>query len=112
MRPLILQPHAVPECCVVEMATKDRLVNSLTLLPAHTAGLVHRGLKPADIFAARTGRRGDIDKLLDFRLVKHLDRRAAGSAVQDMEAGEDSGRDSFRTHVDEIRGTPQYRAPE
>ncbi len=40
------------------------------LAEAHAAGLVHRDIKPGNIFAARRGGIYDVAKLLDFGLVK------------------------------------------
>ena len=44
---------------------------------AHAAGLIHRDIKPGNIFAAHRGGVYDVAKLLDFGLVKPLGRRAA-----------------------------------
>lgn len=66
------------------------------LMEAHAAGLVHRDLTPANIFAARRGLRYDFVKVLDFGLVK---------AVTEWH-GADPGRGEAGL------GTPQYMAPE
>ena len=42
------------------------------LAEAHDAGLVHRDIKPGNIFAAKRGGVYDVAKLLDFGLVKPL----------------------------------------
>jgi len=77
------------------------------LAEAHSAGMVHRDVKPANVFAAFRGGRHDVVKLLDFGLVMaspRLDPRPespppgpAGVALSD--AGT-------------VRGTPLYMAPE
>ena len=64
------------------------------LAEAHAAGLVHRDLTPANIFAARRGQRYDFVKVLDFGLVQ--------AAAAGHEAGPSRGG----------AGTPQYMAPE
>jgi serine/threonine-protein kinase len=66
------------------------------LAEAHAAGLVHRDLTPANIFATRRGRRYDFVKVLDFGLV-------AAVAPWD-EVGSSRGAAG--------PGTPQYMAPE
>ena len=66
------------------------------LAEAHAAGLVHRDLTPANIFAARRGRRYDFVKVLDFGLVDAVAAR--------HEAGPSRGGPG--------PGTPQYMAPE
>ncbi|QEH34245.1 Serine/threonine-protein kinase PknB [Aquisphaera giovannonii] len=63
---------------------------------AHRAGLVHRDLKPPNIFAAYRGARYDVTKLLDFGLVKPI-----------------KGGDSpLITKEGMVTGSPLYMAPE
>lgn len=66
------------------------------LAEAHEAGLVHRDIKPANIMFARQGGELDVTKVLDFGLVK------------DIERGDQVG----LTQADSVTGTPQYMAPE
>jgi serine/threonine-protein kinase len=68
------------------------------LAEAHGAGLVHRDLTPANIFAARRGRRYDFVKVLDFGLVAAMAR--------ENEFGPAHGGGGAGV------GTPQYMAPE
>lgn len=71
----------------------------LSLAEAHESGLVHRDVKPANIFLCRQGRELDVVKVLDFGLVT---RRSAGS---------DGGSASV-TKGEDLLGTPAFMAPE
>jgi serine/threonine-protein kinase len=69
------------------------------LAEAHAEGLVHRDVKPGNIFASRRGGRCDVAKLLDFGLVKGPALGIGGEPSDVSRAGM-------------IRGTPLYMAPE
>ena len=69
-----------------------------SLSEAESCGLVHRDVKPANIFLCRYGEDYDFVKVLDFGLVKGLD-----DAV-DMETA--------LTRANTIHGTPAFMAPE
>ncbi len=66
------------------------------LAEAHAAGMIHRDVKPANIFATRRGGRHDFVKLLDFGLVQEV----TGPAT--------AGQGPKRAVV----GTPAFMAPE
>jgi eukaryotic-like serine/threonine-protein kinase len=68
-----------------------------SLAEAHTRGLIHRDVKPANIYLCRMGLEFDYVKVLDFGLVK-LER--PGEAVTMM------------TAAPAAMGTPAYMAPE
>ena len=66
------------------------------LREAHAAGLIHRDVKPSNIFAARRGGMDDVAKLLDFGLV----RPPARLSPADL-SGEG-----------QVLGTPLFMSPE
>jgi serine/threonine protein kinase/ligand-binding sensor domain-containing protein len=67
------------------------------LAAAHAAGLVHRDIKPDNVFLSRTAE-GEVVKLLDFGIAKLLDA--------------DARDDSAQTASTAFVGTPRYMAPE
>src|SRR5262249_43725546 len=64
-----------------------------SLAEAHTRGIIHCDLKPANIFITRVGEDFDFAKVLDFGLARLLVA-------------------SDHTTVDSIRGTPAFMPPE
>jgi len=74
----------------------DQICHSLA--EAHAIGLIHRDVKPANIFACRYGREVDWIKVLDFGMVKHR--------------GETGDADPKLTADNVVGGTPAYMAPE
>jgi serine/threonine-protein kinase len=65
---------------------------------AHEHGLVHRDVKPANVYVCRYGRRVDHVKVLDFGLVKAEDRK--------------DDHDLALTADGRVSGTPAFMAPE
>jgi serine/threonine-protein kinase len=68
-----------------------------SLAEAHAAGLIHRDVKPANMFACHWGLKWDFLKVLDFGLVK---------AVWSM------GEEDHLTRDGMVTGTPAFMAPE
>ncbi len=66
------------------------------LREAHQAGLIHRDLKPPNVFSAYRGARHDVAKLLDFGLVK---------AIKEDDS-------PVLTREGTVTGSPLYMAPE
>ncbi len=66
------------------------------LREAHDANLLHRDIKPGNIFAAHRGGLYDVAKLLDFGLVKTIARDQVDELTQDGS----------------ISGSPHYMSPE
>ena len=71
-----------------------------SLAEAHARGLVHRDVKPSNIFACRLGLQVDYAKVLDFGLVK---------VARDAEAGTGT---VLMTNPDVTTGTPAFMSPE
>jgi hypothetical protein len=68
-----------------------------SLAEAHQGGLIHRDVKPANIYVCRYGLEWDFVKLLDFGLVKNTSTAANERQL---------------TNAGVIAGTPGYMAPE
>jgi hypothetical protein len=71
-----------------------------SLAEAHARGLVHRDVKPANIFLCRAGLDADVVKVLDFGLV----HAATGDPGRDLTLSADG--------VAGLVGTPAFMAPE
>ena len=68
-----------------------------SLSEAHSRGLVHRDMKPANVFVCRYGEELDFVKVLDFGIVKELQGESGDAGL---------------TNADAIQGTPAFLAPE
>ncbi|MCB9592508.1 MAG: protein kinase [Sandaracinaceae bacterium] len=69
------------------------------LSAAHEAGVVHRDLKPDNIFIAKDALGRTVPKVLDFGIAKVMPREGANGGT-------------FATHVGAVMGTPSYMSPE
>ena len=70
-----------------------------SLAEAHARGIIHRDIKPDNIYLCRRALQHDVVKVLDFGLVKHLTPETAAA-------------DARLTQPDSIAGTPAYLPPE
>ena len=68
---------------------------------AHEAGLIHRDVKPANVYVCRYGREVDFIKVLDFGLVKHERPDTAEDGAENLSAAHTSP-----------GGTPAFMSPE
>ena len=89
---LIKRHGALPESRVIHLL--KQIAGSLA--EAHQLGVVHRDVKPANIFLTHRGGVYDFIKLLDFGLVKAVDGREQASL----------------TSTNSMAGTPMYLSPE
>lgn len=80
-----------------------------SLSEAHEAGLVHRDVKPANIMICERSGAFDVVKVLDFGLVKEMDRNETGSHARRSLVHD---ADLLKTEANVVMGTPLYLAPE
>ncbi|WP_339727185.1 serine/threonine protein kinase [uncultured Gimesia sp.] len=89
---LVKQFGPLPESRVIHLL--KQIAGSLS--EAHQLGVIHRDVKPANIFLTHRGGVYDFIKLLDFGLVKAVDGREQASL----------------TSTNSMAGTPMYLSPE
>ena len=101
---MVVQHGPLPEARVVHFL----LQVCESLAEAHASGLVHRDLKPQNIFACRQGRHHDVIKVLDFGLAKQSRPQQLGEALPAVTRPPDSN----LTGIGQVAGTPGFMAPE
>jgi eukaryotic-like serine/threonine-protein kinase len=82
----------LPEARAVHILTQI----SLALAEAHELGLLHRDIKPQNVIVCRRGGVNDVAKVVDFGLIKELQRAS----------------DLSTSAINTIVGTPLYMSPE
>jgi len=91
-----------------------RVINLLqqacaSLAESHEAGLLHRDIKPPNLFACRAADEVDICKLLDFGIVQQLDEKPAAPASRPSKPIIETPK---LTQLGAMLGTPGFMSPE
>ncbi len=89
----IARSHPLPEAWVARVGAEI----ADAMAPAHERGVIHRDIKPQNVFLVRQGRREDMVKVIDFGIAKLVDHR--------VKAGD-------LTTTGQLFGTPRFMAPE
>ena len=100
---IVVRYGAQPAARVIRMMIQA----CASLAEAHDAGMLHRDIKPPNLFACRAADELDVVKLLDFGIVQTLNE-APQKAVQ-IEGLPDTGK---LTQIGAMLGTPGFMAPE
>ncbi len=101
---IVVRYGAQPAARVIRMMVQA----CASLAEAHDAGMLHRDIKPPNLFTCRAADEVDIIKLLDFGIVQTLND-APQTPAQPIEGLPDT---SKLTQVGAMLGTPGFMAPE
>jgi serine/threonine protein kinase len=101
---VITREGAMPWC----NRTKDILLQiCMGLSAAHEKGIVHRDMKPENVFLVERSDNREFIKLFDFGIAKLLEGAMEDEPVHDAPIAP-----SGKTQAGTVMGTPQYMAPE
>ncbi len=103
---LVAGHGAQPAARVIDMMIQA----CASLAEAHDAGLLHRDIKPPNLYLCRAADEVDIVKLLDFGIVQDVREPAPLEKMREVVDPATSG--SKLTRVGAMLGTPGFMAPE
>lgn len=107
---LVVKYGPQPAARVIQMMVQA----CLSLAEAHDAGLLHRDIKPPNLFLSRAADEVDIVKLLDFGIVQAVNEDASGTAISRAVGAPTHpvAETPKLTQFGAMLGTPGFMAPE
>jgi serine/threonine protein kinase len=105
MESIVVRYGAQPAARVINMLVQA----CASLAEAHDAGMLHRDIKPPNLFVSRAADELDIVKLLDFGIVQTLNEPAPQQRAAAASGIPESGK---LTQLGAMLGTPGFMAPE
>ncbi|MDQ3367518.1 MAG: serine/threonine protein kinase [Myxococcota bacterium] len=108
---LVVRYGSVPAARVIHILIQA----CASLAEAHDAGLLHRDIKPPNLFVSRAADEVDIVKLLDFGIVQTAGEppdRSRVIAPSAADPGDPRGEAARLTQLGAMLGTPGFMAPE
>jgi serine/threonine protein kinase len=105
---LVVRDGPQPAARVIEMMIQA----CASLAEAHAAGLLHRDIKPPNLYLCRAADEVDIVKLLDFGIVQNVSEPAPAQKMREVIDLAPPPSDGKLTRVGAMLGTPGFMAPE